>query len=78
MELKPLILDALLEDAAHAFTFDEVVSGIAKKLEPQIREVLNDLSDKQAIRRHVGGKNHRWRYQAKPIYRRELDHAHRT
>ena len=70
MELEALIPGALRENGAHAFTFKEVMSSVAKQLEPKIRETLNDLSDKQAICRRQGGKGHVWRYQAKPIYRR--------
>jgi hypothetical protein len=63
-------MDALEENGARAFTFDEVVKGVAKRLETEIRETLNDLSDKQRIQRHVGGQGHPWRYQARPTYRR--------
>jgi hypothetical protein len=70
MELETLILDTLRKDTARAFTFDEVVSCIAKQLEQRIRETLNGVSDKHAIERLVGGMGRVWRYQAKPIYRR--------
>ena len=70
MQLESVILDVLLEDSAHAFTFDEVVEDVAKRLEPEVREILNNLYDRQAIHRHQGGRDHPWRYQAKPIYRR--------
>ena len=66
MELQAVILDALEEKSGNALVFDEVVKGVAERLEDQIRQTLNDLTDKQKIQRHVGGRDHPWRYQAYP------------
>lgn len=69
MALEATILSVLLE-SGQALKFDDVVKGVAEKLEDDIRATLNDLADKEAIIRHVGGRDHSWRYQALPIKRR--------
>lgn len=45
MELRSVVFDILLEDDEHAFTVDEVVPGVAKKLECEIRDTLNNHHD---------------------------------
>jgi hypothetical protein len=68
MDLRAAII-GVLNSSTHALTFDEVVKGVAERLEDDIRATLNELADKEQIHRHVGGRDHLWRYQALPIKR---------
>ncbi|WP_020175858.1 hypothetical protein [Methyloferula stellata] len=72
MDLDATIMDTL-GSTDQALTFEEVVKGVAQRLEPQIREKLNELAGKDHIKRHQGGKDQPWRYQANPITRRNLN-----
>jgi hypothetical protein len=69
MDLHEAIMDVLNANDSRALTFDEVVKTVAERLEGDIRATLNELYDKEKILRHVGGKDHPWRYQAKPLPR---------
>ena len=70
MNLQAIIMDSLQANAGHALTFDDVVKCVAERLEGDIRATLNDLTDRKWIERHVGGRDHPWRYGAPPIERR--------
>ncbi len=76
MDLEVTIMDTL-GSTSQALTFDEVVKGVAQKLEPQIREKLNELAGKDHIKCHQGGRDQPWRYQGNPITRRNLNNAAR-
>jgi hypothetical protein len=73
--LSPMDLRAAIKDVlgpgTRALTFEDVVKGVGERLEGEIRATLNDLADKKQILRHIGGKNHPWRYQAIQIKRRK-------
>ncbi len=71
MDLQSTIID-VLSASSQALTFDEVVRDVAGRLEKDIRNTLNELADNERIYRHVGGKNHPWRYQAIPMKRRRV------
>lgn len=73
MDLRTVVLNSLSAD--RALTFEEVVQIVAHSLEPAIRDTLNDLADKKQILRHVGGRDHPWRYQAIAVKRRKLQDA---
>jgi hypothetical protein len=66
MDLQATIVD-VLRASSHAMTFENVVRGVAQRLEDDIRAKLNELADKDQIQRHPGGRNHLWRYQATPM-----------
>jgi hypothetical protein len=68
LNAEAVILNALEEaEADHpAMTFEEVVRSVAERLEANIRETLNALAKAEKITRLPGGRDHDWRYQAKP------------
>jgi len=68
MNLRAIVLAVLKANASHAFTLDEVVKGVAERLESDVRETLNDLARKERICRHIGGHDHPWLYQAVPSW----------
>jgi hypothetical protein len=70
MDLRAIVLDVLATDFSRAFEFDEVVKGVADRLEDDIRAMLNKLHKEGQIERHPGGKPYQTRYQGKPIKRR--------
>jgi hypothetical protein len=72
MDLRAAVLDVLQANASRALTFDDVVKGVAERLERDIRANLNELAAEERILRHVGGRDHRWRYQAPPIKPRRI------
>ena len=49
-------------NTSHAFTLDEIVKGVAERLESDVRDTLNDLARKERICRLLAGTP--WRYQA--------------
>jgi predicted transcriptional regulator len=69
MDLQETVMD-VLRASGQVLTFEEVLKGIAEKLEGDVRTTLNGLVDKKEITRHVGGRDHPWRYQAVPMRRR--------
>ena len=69
MDLNITIMNVLGSTGA-ALTFEDVIEGVIQRLEPEIRNALNALHDEGRIERHLGGRNHPWRYRIKPINRR--------
>jgi hypothetical protein len=64
-DLRGTIMDVLLRANGQALTSDEVVKGVAQRLEREIRDTLKELADGGRIKRVVGGEDDLWRYQAK-------------
>lgn len=64
MKLSESILD-ILRHSGKAMTVEEIAKGIAGRLEEDIRATLNELAKTQQVLRHVGGRDHPWRYQVK-------------
>jgi hypothetical protein len=70
MDLQAIVLEVLQADTSRALKLDDIVQEVAKRLERDILDTLNDLAKKERIICHVGVKGHPWHYQAKPIKRR--------
>jgi hypothetical protein len=64
-DLRGAIMDVLLRANGQALTSDEVVKGVAQRLEREIRNALKELADGGRIKRLIGSKEDLWRYQAK-------------
>lgn len=74
MELKAFVGD-VLRGNDRALTFEQIAEGVAIRLEDQIRTALNEMVEAGQVERHVGGRNHPWRYSAvppQPVTRRKL------
>jgi hypothetical protein len=76
MDLRTVIRNTL--SAERVMRFDQVVKAVAEKLEPDIRQALNELARNGEIRRHVGGRDHPWTYQALPIKPRKILRASKS
>ena len=63
--LRGAIMDVLLRANGQPLTGDEVVKGVAQRLEREIRDILKELADSGRIKRLVGRNDDLWRYQAK-------------
>jgi hypothetical protein len=67
MDLQTTIMDVLRSSGGQSLTIEDVARGVAERMKDDIRATLNDLTSKEQISRHVGGRDYPWRYQAKPL-----------
>jgi predicted transcriptional regulator len=67
MDLQTTVMDVLRSSGGQSLTIDDVAAGVAERMKDDIRTTLNDLTKKGQISTHVGGRDHLWRYQAKPL-----------
>lgn len=63
MDLEHTIVD-VLRVSGQPMTFEDVVRGVAERLEGDIRAKLNQLADHQQIERLIGDRYRPSRYQA--------------
>lgn len=61
---------AVMQIPEKAMTVDQVVEEIAKKITPEVREILNSLVKRDLLKSTHGGGPYQTQYMAPPIARR--------